>query len=293
MKKIITIARLKQIASAIRSKTKKTDLMTLDEMPIEINSIDAGLLNLGAFGALTVFIPTSITQEQWDAGYMGMKQLLTSAQVTSLTFNSCSNLTDLDLSFWDGGKRTSLRGMFSLCQKLKTLDLSNFNTSEVTSMRTMFQSCQNLTIIDVSSFDTRKVTEMDYMFNNCSAVKTLDLSNFNTSAVKTLSSMFYSCNSLTSLDLSSFNTENVTNMRAVFSGCSSLTVINWPTVWSLAKYTNIFDLSYCPLNHDSCLTLFNALADCSDRTVKLSLETKGYMSDAEIKIATDKGVTIA
>ena len=82
-------------------------------------------------------------------------------------------------------------------------------------------------------------------------------------------------------------------MANMFVRCSKLSIINWPAVWSLAKYTKPFDLSSCPLNHDSCLALFNALQDCNGRTVKLSTTTKSYMSADELKIATDKGVTIA
>ena len=241
MKKIITIARLKQIANAIRQKTNKTGALTLAQMPAEINSIIPSAPNLGKFSDLKIFIPTSITQAQWEAGYDSMKLLLESADVKSLTFKGCKNLINLDLSFWDGGKRTDMEYMFYDCQALTSLDLSSFNTANVTSM----------------------------------------------------GGMFFDCQTLTSLDLSSFNTANVTNMANMFVRCSKLSIINWPAVWSLAKYTKPFDLSSCPLNHDSCLALFNALQDCNGRTVKLSTTTKSYMSADELKIATDKGVTIA
>ena len=344
MKKIITIARLKQIANAIRQKTNKTGALTLGQMPAEINSIEI-FKGVGKFSDLKIFIPTSITQAQWDAGYDSMKLLLRSADVSSLTFKNCSSLTSLDLSFWDGGKRKDMGNMFDSCRALTSLDLSNFNTANVTSMRytfyncqaltsldlssfntanvtsmrytfnncqaltsldlssfdtanvtdmsNMFDSCRALTSLDLSNFNTANVTSMEYMFDHCQALTSLDLSNFNTANVASMGSMFYDCQALTSLDLSSFNTANVTSMEYMFNSCFKLSVINWPAVWSLAKYARTFDLSPCPLNHDSCLALFNALQDCSGRTVKLSTTTKELMSADELKIATDKGVTIA
>ena len=240
MKKIITIARLKQIANAIRQKTNKTGALTLGQMPAEINSIEI-FKGVGKFSDLKIFIPTSITQEQWEAGYDSMKWLLRSADVSSLTFKNCSSLTSLDLSFWDGGGRSSMEDMFYKCSNLSSLDLSGFDTSRVSDMQEMFNACSNLSSLDLSGFDTSRVSNMLYMFQVC----------------------------------------------------SWLSVINWPAVWSLASYTDTFDLSPCPLNHDSCLALFNALQDCNGRTVKLSTTTKELMSADELKIATDKGVTIA
>ena len=266
MKKIITIARLKQIANAIRQKTNKTGALTLGQMPAEINSIEI-FKGVGKFSDLKIFIPTSITQEQWEAGYDSMKWLLRSADVSSLTFKNCSSLTSLDLSFWDGGGRSSMEDMFYKCSNLSSLDLSGFDTSRVSNMYRVFYNCSRLSSLDLSGFDTSRVSDMQEMFNACS--------------------------NLSSLDLSGFDTSRVSNMLYMFQVCSWLSVINWPAVWSLASYTDTFDLSPCPLNHDSCLALFNALQDCNGRTVKLSTTTKELMSADELKIATDKGVTIA
>ena len=344
MKKIITIARLKQIANAIRQKTNKTGALTLAQMPAEINSIEI-FKGVGKFSDLKIFIPTSITQAQWDAGYDSMKLLLRSADVSSLTFKNCSNLTSLDLSFWDGGGRasmaemfkdctvlksldlsvfdtanaTNMSDMFAFCYRLESLDLSSFNTAKVTDMKNMFANCRVLKSLDLSGFNTAKVTDMtnlfwacyafvsldlssfdtanvanmNYMFSNCLALTSLDLSSFNTAKVTGMNNMFAYCCVLKSLDLSGFNTAKVTDMKGMFVGCSKLSIVNWPAVWSLASYTGTFDLSPCPLNHDSCLALFNALQNCSGRTVKLSTTTKELMSADELKIATDKGVTIA
>ena len=292
MKKIITIARLKQIANAIRQKTNKTGALTLGQMPAEINSIEI-FKGVGKFSDLKIFIPTSITQAQWDAGYDSMKLLLRSADVSSLTFKNCSSLTSLDLSFWDGGGRSSMENMFYKCSNLSSLDLSGFDTSRVSNMYRVFYNCSRLSSLDLSGFDTSRVSNMQGIFYNCSRLSSLDLSGFDTSRVSDMQEMFNACSNLSSLDLSGFDTSRVSNMEYMFQVCSWLSVINWPAVWSLASYTDTFDLSPCPLNHDSCLALFNALQDCNGRTVKLSTTTKKLMSADELKIATDKGVTIA
>ena len=375
MKKIITITRLKQIANAIRQKTNKTGALTLAQMPTEINSIEK-FTGVGKFSDLKIFIPTSITQAQWEAGYDSMKLLLESADVSSLTFNGCSNLTNLDLSFWDGGKRTDMDKMFSGCSKLTSLDLSNFDWGTSSTFSRMFYDCEKLENLNVGSFQTQTVEDIDGMFQNCKKIKHLDFSNFHISnsqygattlgnvfegcselesvilplvtvkyifanslfescsklkninlsplakaPIATMNRMFFGCTSLETLDLSmlKYNTSILSDFSEVFNGCTNLqsldlssfsmrqiskainpfqrcyklSIVNWPAVWSLTNYTGTFDLSSCPLNHDSCLALFNALRDCNGRTVKLSTTTKSYMSADELKIATDKGVTIA
>lgn len=375
MKKIITIARLKQIANAIRQKTNKTGALTLGQMPAEINSIEI-FKGVGKFSDLKIFIPTSITQAQWNAGYDSMKLLLSSADVSSLTFKNCSSLTSLNLNFWDGGQRTSMDEMFYGCQALTSLDLSNFNWGSSLTFSSMFANCKNLENLNVGAFQTQGSRDIDQMFSHCEKIKHLDFSNFHISSsyfagtslqgafsycseletvilppcnvkyiyvtslfdfcdklknidltpladspIAGMNYMFRGCSTITSLDLSmlKYNTSILTEFSEVFRGCSNLrsldlssfsmrqisravnpfqacfklSIINWPAVLSLASYTGTFNLSPCPLNHDSCLALFNALQDCNGRTVKLSTTTKELMSADELKIATDKGVTIA
>ena len=136
------------------------------------------------------------------------------------------------------------------------------------------------------------------MFNDCESLTSLDLSSFNTSLVTNMSSMFFGCASLTSLDLSSFNTSLVTNMGSMFYGCYKLSTLTLGPDWGINTSISSFDLSYCPLTHDSCLDVFNKLADktqtaTTSATLKLSSTTKALMSDDEIAIATAKGWTVS
>ena len=120
-------------------------------------------------------------------------------------FNSCSNLTTLDVSNFNTINVTDMNYMFSTCSSLTTLDVSNFNTSKVTNMFSMFYFCSKLTTLDLSNFDTSNVTNMTYMFYYCKNLTTLDLSNFNTSKVTSMSGMFYSCEKLTTVKVINCN----------------------------------------------------------------------------------------
>ena len=120
---------------------------------------------------------------------------------------------------------TNIGSMFNSCSNLTSLDVSCFNTSNVNKMGFMFNGCRGLTSLDVSSFDTRNVTNMGYMFSDCSGLTSLYVSNFNTSNVTMMYNMFYNCSNLTSLDLSKWDISKVTDMGDMFSGCSSLKTI--------------------------------------------------------------------
>ena len=148
-------------------------------------------------------------------------------------FQSCSNLTSLDLSNFDTSNVTDMYGMFTDCNSLTLLDVSNFDTKNVTSMESVFYGCTNLTSLDVSNFDTSKVTSMQNMFRDCNKLTSITFgSNFNTSKVTNMNNAFFNCANLTSLDLSHFDTQNVTLMGGMFFGCNSLTLLdvsNWDT----------------------------------------------------------------
>ena len=106
-------------------------------------------------------------------------------------FNSCSNLTHLDLSGFDTSKVTSMYRMFDTCSLLKTLDLSGFDTSKVTSMYAMFRYDQNLTTLDISGFNTSKVTNMFDMFSYCR--KLSNIPKLNASSVTNVNDFVEDC----------------------------------------------------------------------------------------------------
>ena len=122
-----------------------------------------------------------------------------------------------------------MSGMFNSCSGLTNLDLSNFKTDNVTDMSSMFNSCSGLTSLNLSNFETDNVTDMSAMFFYCIALTSLDVSNFKTDNVTDMSSMFCDCRTLSSLDLNSFKTDNLINTKYMFLQCYELTKIIAPT----------------------------------------------------------------
>ena len=149
-----------------------------------------------------------------------------------------------------------------------------------------------LTTIDLSNFDTSNYTSMYSMFRDYSSLTSLDLSGFNTSKVTAMDSMFADCISLTSLDLSNWDTTNVDFMGKMFTRCSKLSNLTLGTDWASNLNIDSFDLSYCPLTHESAVDVINKLATRSNSPViKFSNAVGLYQS--EIDIATNKGWSVS
>ncbi|KJY59451.1 putative surface protein, partial (plasmid) [Bombilactobacillus mellifer] len=166
---------------------------------------------------------------------------LDTTNVTNMSymFNSCQNLTSLDLSNFHTTNVTDMSGMFGDCYNLTNLNLSHFNTTNVIDMSWMFECCQSLTSLDLSNFNTANVTDMSRMFGACQSLTSLDLSNFNTTKVTSMAEMFEDCFKFTHLDLSNFNTANVTDMSNMFWGCQSLTSLDLSN-FNTTKVTDMF-----------------------------------------------------
>ena len=207
-------------------------------------------------------------------------------------------ITQIDLSCLDTTKITYMGSMFKTMNNIISLDLRTFNTENVTYMGSMFWSLNNLTSLDLSSFNTENVISMYCMFEYDSKLTSLDLSSFNTKNVVSMEFMFSSCSRLSSLNLCNFNTSSVKTMFNMFAGCKNLSTLTLGPDWGINTSISSFDLSYSPLTHDSCLDVFNKLADktqtaTTSATLKLSSTTKALMSDDEIAIATAKGWTVS
>ena len=215
-------------------------------------------------------------------------------------FFNCSSLTNLDVSNLNTSNVTNMMSMFENCSNLTSLDVSKLDTSKVTNMQYMFNYCKNLTSLDVSKWDTSKVTNMYGMFSICSSITNLDVSNFNTSNVTNMQSMFYNCNNLTSLDLSKWDTSKVTNMNYMFNSCYKLTSLidgheSDHNVVALNGLKVNLDLHYSTnLNYESIYALFRGVATVtSAKKITLPKVMEGNLDATKVKIATDKGWTVA
>ena len=194
---------------------------------------------------------------------------------TSHMFQSCSRLTELDVSNFDTSNVTNLSWMFYGCSGLTELDVSNFNTANVTNMGAMFQNCSSITKLDVSNFNTANVTNMSSMFRGCKNLTKLDLSSFNTTNVTNMEDMFSGCNALAELDVSNFNTANVTKMRGMFCNCSNLTELdlsNFDTTnathmpWMFMGCSNMTKLDLSSFNTEKVTNMGDMFKNCGKLT---------------------------
>ena len=161
---------------------------------------------------------------------------------TNGMFANCSNLKQVifGTKFYTNNV-TNMNSMFNSCSNLTNLDLSNFDTRLVTDMAFMFYKCENLTNLDLSNFDTQQVTTMGAMFSGCSSLTELDLSNFNTSQVTNMISMFSGCTNLLILNITNFKTDKVIYMNNMFFSCSSLTNLDMRNAtFNATGYSSMF-----------------------------------------------------
>ena len=220
-------------------------------------------------------------------------------------FYNCTNLTTVPL--FDTQNVTIMDGMFYWCTNLTSVPL--FNTQNVTNMDGMLKGCTNLTSVPL--FNTQNVTNMDGIFANCKSLTTVPL--FDTQNVTNMQDMFWRCNSLTSVPL--YDTQNVTNMYHMFYECTNLTSVplldftkvtdareafyGCTSLTDVGGFTGLkVDISFSdsPLTHDSALNIINNLAVSPtgepSHTITFSKVTYNTLSEADIKIATDKRWTI-
>lgn len=227
-------------------------------------------------------------------------------------FLQCRKLTSVDFSGLDTSNLTSMDSMFDLCTSLKMFDFSKLDMSNVESMSNMFYS-SGLASVDMSSLDVGKATTMHQMFRQCQGLKTVvlknmkaqnlqnmglafydceklvsaDLSNIVAGNLQNMGSVFNSCRSLVSVDLSNLDTSKVTNMSYMFSSCYALASLRFPSSHS-------FDIKDTALAHDGLVVLLNDLKSVTTtQTLTMGSKKLALLSDAEKKIATDKGWTLA
>ena len=212
-----------------------------------------------------------------------------------LVFNNI-NLNNINTS-----NVTNMSYMFCGCNKLTNIDVSGFDTSKVAYMGGIFNGCTYLTSVDVSNWDTSNVTYMNRMFFSCRSLTYLDVSNWDTSKVTLMDDIFYYCEKLSALDLSNWNLSNIKDINYTsFYICKELTTLidgheSEPDVIALNGLKNSMDFRYSTkLNYESVYALFRGLATVTTtQTITLPKVMEGKLDPDKVKIATDKGWTVA
>ena len=284
---IVDRQKLVNIADAVREKKGITGNMTLDAIASNITSIPNNNAKFDfsvskSEGDLLSYLTTVDLSGLDISSYTDMNSM----------FQNCISLTSLDLSNFNTSNVAYMTSMFENCSSLTSLDLSNWNTSNFYNMYCMFSGCSSLTSLDVSNWNTSTAGVMYGVFENCSSLTSLDLSNWNTSEVEVMSSMFLGCSSLTSLDLSNFNTSKVIEIKGMFLNCNKLSNLTLGNDWASNSSIDSFDLSYCPLTHNSAVDVINKLATRNNSPV-ITFSNQVGLYQSEIDVATNKGWSVS
>ena len=194
-------------------------------------------------------------------------------------FYNCSSLTTIPLL--NTSNVTAMNSMFYNCSSLITIPL--LNTSKVTNMNSTFISCSNLTTIP--QLDTSKVTNMDSTFISCSNLTTIP--QLDTSKVTSMNSTFNNCSNLTTIP--QLDTSKVTSMNSTFNNCSNL-----KSILMTGMDVNFNISASTKFEREDLVIILNNLATVTTtRTLTMGTTNLAKLTEEDIKIATDKGWTLA
>ena len=187
----------------------------------------------------------------------------TARDLSSIFYNS-RNLSSLTLPAGFGSAATDLGYCFQQCYGLTSLSLPAGFGSAATKLQSCFASCEKLSSLALPAGFGRNATDLSYCFSNCEKLATLTLPP-------------------------GFG-RNATNLTGLFTSCYALTTIEGGVEAKVA-----LSLSYAKsLTHDSLVNVLHALQTVT-RATNLTLGSGNLekLTDAEKKIATDKGWTLA
>ena len=146
---------------------------------------------------------TALTKVDLGSKDMGLLVYAGANDDTGPVFYNCSNLVNLDVSYWDAPNLVSVRGFVYSCTSLRKFDASTWNAPNVANLHGMFASCSSLEEVDISGIDTHNadadqntVVQITHMFhlsngNTDCGLRKLTIGRFDTSSVKSLESLFW------------------------------------------------------------------------------------------------------
>lgn len=151
----------------------------------------------------------------------------------------------------------------------------------------MFYNCYAVT--KVPELDCSAAIEAGFMFSSCKALTSITLKN--TGNITDFGGCFYDCTALktlSKLDVAGY--ANTTSLPSdMFQSCTALT--DFGGFENLTCNVNISNLTN--LSKQSLLNIINLAGTVSGRTLTLGATNLAKLTDAEKKIATDKGWTLA
>ena len=152
-----------------------------------------------------------------------------------------------------------------------------------------YDSSTSIVVPKLVVVDVTDATDLSYSFSYCSLTSLTLPAGFGQNALYA-QSCFNGCTSLTSLSLPAGFGQKALNLSGCFTKCTALKTItgnpNFKISFSLSDSTE--------LTHDSIMVVINGLQTVtSTQTLTLGSTNLDKLTDAEKKIATDKGWTLA
>ena len=195
--------------------------------------------------------------------------------------------------FVDFTKTTNLSYCFHGCSSLTSLSLPDGFGKNAQIANSCFDNCSNLETLSLPSGFMRSGYFND-MFASCSSLTSLTFPDGCGQSIDQANRMLRDCSSLTSLTFPEGFSGNPSSTSArfylAFSGC-----VNLENIVGGIKYGRSINFSECTkLTHDSLLSIITALDPITTAlTLTLGETNLAKLTDAEKKIATDKGWTLA
>ena len=167
-----------------------------------------------------------------------LERVYIDAPISSISFDGCRHLQEINAEDWDLSRATSLASIFNGCFMLTEIKCENWNVSNVTNMSNAFRDCANLTKLDLSNWNTGKIENFSGMFRDALCLKELHLpEHFVTSKATNINYILGGLKNIPAIDCSDWDISNVTVIDYAFSYCSSLVEIKLGS-WTSTKATN-------------------------------------------------------
>ena len=212
-------------------------------------------------------------------------------QTTSLyrCFAECAALTTPTFPAGFGQNAENVGQCFIRCNSLTSLTLPAGFGQAATNIADCFYNCTNLASLNLPAGFGKAATEASRCFQGCSALITLILPDGFGQAATTFYNCFASNRALTTLHLPAGFGQNATNLNHCFRNCAALT-----TITGNPNFKTSLNLSLPKLTHDSLMVVINGLQTVtSTQTLTLGSTNLAKLTEADKKIATDKGWTLA
>ena len=208
-------------------------------------------------------------------------------------FSGCEGLVSLTLPDGFGSVAKEISTCFNNCTSLTSMTLPAGFGSAATDIRNCFWQCHKLKSLTLPVGFGQNATNISYCFEADYKLSSLTLPDGFGSVATDIRRSFYTCVNLVDLHLPEGFGQNVIKSQFAqnaFTQCTKLTNItgnpNFKVSFSLSDSTQ--------LTHDRLMVVINGLQTVtSTQTLTLGSTNLAKLTEADKKIATDKGWTLA